>query len=130
MLKAQNAFHSVSLFAYPRGFRHQGSVFSYTSIPVSYVSSSPYVRLSIGVFTSITTMDHFPAPPGASHAHRGPTVVILESILLSICILVVGFRTWTRAFQRRNFGLDDLFILLALLFLIGQGTVVLLGTSC
>lgn len=45
---------------------------------------------------------------------RGPFLIVLISILLVLTFVIVGARLWARCRVRRNAGLDDLLIVVAL----------------
>lgn len=46
---------------------------------------------------------------------RGTTeIVVQEALLLSLCVIAVALRVYTRKFLAKNFGLDDVLIILAL----------------
>ena len=65
----------------------------------------------------------------ASLAHLTSSVLdrIVNSILIALTILVVIARLYTRIVIKRWFGIDDIFILFALLFTCGLTAVVLLA---
>lgn len=44
---------------------------------------------------------------------RGPAIYIVCAVSLIIMTFALGLRIWVRVFQRRWFGQDDVFILLA-----------------
>lgn len=48
---------------------------------------------------------------------RGPFLIILLSVLLALTLVVVAARLWARCKIQRNFGLDDLLIIMALVCL-------------
>jgi hypothetical protein len=41
-------------------------------------------------------------------------IVVQEAVLMSLCVIVVILRVYTRKFLAKNFGLDDVLIILAL----------------
>jgi hypothetical protein len=46
---------------------------------------------------------------------RGQTeIVVQEALLLSLCVITVALRIYTRKFLAKNFGWDDALIILAL----------------
>ena len=55
----------------------------------------------------------WPAPNYVDPIRRGPSLVIVNSVLLPLAIVIVGLRLYTRLFIIRSAGLDDLFIALA-----------------
>ncbi|KAJ4989844.1 hypothetical protein SVAN01_04681 [Stagonosporopsis vannaccii] len=69
----------------------------------------------------------WPTPNYANPVTRGDALIIVNSIFIALVVLVVGLRMYTRLAIKRWFGLDDVFILLALLFTIGLTIVVLLA---
>ena len=42
---------------------------------------------------------------------RGEGIVVMEIVLLVLCFIVVALRVWTRAFQSKSFGIDDVLII-------------------
>lgn len=56
----------------------------------------------------------WPTPNYVNPVTRGHALVVVNSVFLSIVIITVGLRLYTRIFIRRWFGLDDIFILIAL----------------
>ncbi|KAF1830954.1 hypothetical protein BDW02DRAFT_76513 [Decorospora gaudefroyi] len=71
----------------------------------------------------------WPTPNYEDPVTRGPALVIVNSIFLSLVVLTVTARLYTRLVIKRWFGWDDVFILLALLFTIGLTAVVLLANQ-
>ena len=69
----------------------------------------------------------WPTPNYIDPETRGPALLIVNSILIAITILVVIARLYTRIVIKRWFGIDDVFILIALLFTCGLCAVVLLA---
>ena len=69
----------------------------------------------------------WPTPNYIDPETRGPALLIVNSILISLTILVVIARLYTRIVIKRWFGIDDIFILFALLFTCGLTAVVLLA---
>ena len=55
----------------------------------------------------------WPTPNYVDPIRRGPSLVIVNSVLLPLAIVIVGLRLYTRLFIIRSAGLDDLFIALA-----------------
>lgn len=56
----------------------------------------------------------WPKPNYTHPETRGDALVIINSILIALVVIVVGLRLYTRLRIKRWFGLDDIFILLAL----------------
>jgi hypothetical protein len=56
----------------------------------------------------------WPVPNYVNPARRGPAIYIVNSIFLFIATAAVVARIYTRLWIRNWFGLDDAFILLAL----------------
>ena len=55
--------------------------------------------------------------------------MIINGIFIVLVYITVGLRLYTRLYIKRWFGLDDVFILLALLFTTGLTAVVLLANQ-
>lgn len=58
---------------------------------------------------------------------QGHIILISTCILLPITICFVALRTYTRLFISRAFGLDDIFMLVAVVPTVGVATVAILG---
>jgi hypothetical protein len=71
----------------------------------------------------------WPTPNYVDPETRGPALLIVNSILIALTILTVVARLYTRIVIKRWFGIDDIFILFALLFTIGLTAVVLLANQ-
>ncbi|OAL06061.1 hypothetical protein IQ06DRAFT_75060 [Phaeosphaeriaceae sp. SRC1lsM3a] len=71
----------------------------------------------------------WPTPNYDNPVTRGPTLVIVNYILAVITIITVGLRLYTRTVIKRWFGIDDVFIILALIFTLGLTAVVLLANQ-
>jgi hypothetical protein len=71
----------------------------------------------------------WPTPNYVDPETRGPALLIVNSILIALTILTVAARLYTRIVIKRWFGIDDIFILFALLFTIGLTAVVLLANQ-
>jgi uncharacterized membrane protein len=71
----------------------------------------------------------WPTPNYVDPETRGPALLIVNSILIALTILTVIARLYTRIVIKRWFGIDDIFILFALLFTIGLAAVVLLANQ-
>lgn len=56
----------------------------------------------------------WPIPNYINPPTRGPTLVIVNAILISLVVVVVLLRIYTRIAIKRWFGADDVFIALAL----------------
>jgi hypothetical protein len=56
----------------------------------------------------------WPTPNYDNPPTRGEALVIVNSLLIALVVIVVGLRMYTRLTIKRWFGLDDIFILLAL----------------
>ncbi|KAE9369204.1 hypothetical protein N431DRAFT_485162 [Stipitochalara longipes BDJ] len=67
------------------------------------------------MYLSVETLESWPTPNYVNPETRGPGVIYINSILYSLVVAVVGMRTYTRLFISRSFGLDDTFILIAML---------------
>jgi hypothetical protein len=52
----------------------------------------------------------WPQPNYANPVTHGKGVVVMEGALLALCYIIVALRVYTRAFQARNFGIDDALI--------------------
>ncbi|CAE7207985.1 hypothetical protein PTTW11_09771 [Pyrenophora teres f. teres] len=71
----------------------------------------------------------WPTPNYVDPQTRGPALVIVNSIFITLAILTVCARLYTRLIIKRWFGIDDVFILLALLFTLGLTAIVLLANE-
>ena len=56
----------------------------------------------------------WPTPNYANPVTRGDALLIVNSVLIALVVITVGLRLYTRLIIKRWFGLDDVFILLAL----------------
>lgn len=57
----------------------------------------------------------FPPPNYIDPVTRGPAFFIITVVFLPIIYIVVGLRTFTRIYLSRHFGVDDIFLLIALI---------------
>ncbi|KAH7405954.1 hypothetical protein DE146DRAFT_428840 [Phaeosphaeria sp. MPI-PUGE-AT-0046c] len=71
----------------------------------------------------------WPTPNYDNPVTRGPALVAINYVLVSITVITVGLRLYTRIVIKRWFGIDDIFIILALIFTIGLTTVVVLANQ-
>lgn len=71
----------------------------------------------------------WPTPNYDDPVTRGPALVIVNSIFISLATITVAARIYTRIVIKRWFGIDDVFILLALLFTLGLTAVVILANQ-
>ncbi|KAF2031315.1 hypothetical protein EK21DRAFT_63495 [Setomelanomma holmii] len=71
----------------------------------------------------------WPTPNYEDPVTRGNALVIVNSIFIGLVVITVALRLYTRLVIKRWFGLDDCFILVALLFTIGLTAVVLLANQ-
>ena len=71
----------------------------------------------------------WPTPNYDNPVTRGPALVIVNSIFISLATITVAARIYTRIVIKRWFGIDDVFILLALLFTIGLTAVFILANQ-
>ena len=71
----------------------------------------------------------WPTPNYDYPVTRGPALVIVNSIFISLATITVAARIYTRIVIKRWFGIDDVFILLALLFTLGLTAVVILANQ-
>ena len=60
----------------------------------------------------------WPPPNYANPVTRGDALLIVNSILIALVVITVGLRMYTRLIIKRWFGIDDVFILLALVFMV------------
>lgn len=65
----------------------------------------------------LSVIANYPTPNYVNPETRGPSLLIANCVMLSISLVVVGIRFYTRIFISRCFGPDDFFILLALVCL-------------
>ncbi|KAM3152555.1 hypothetical protein ABEW05_007015 [Botrytis cinerea] len=56
----------------------------------------------------------FPQPNYIDPVTRGPVLLIITVVFLPIIYIVVGLRTFTRTHLSKHFGIDDVFLLIAL----------------
>jgi hypothetical protein len=56
----------------------------------------------------------WPPPNYENPVTRGPALAIVNYVLISITIMFVVLRLYTRIFIKRWFGIDDVFIIVAL----------------
>jgi hypothetical protein len=59
-------------------------------------------------------LEDWPTPNYIDPVTRGDALLIVNSIFISLVIVTVGLRLYTRLVIKRWFGLDDIFILLAM----------------
>ncbi|KAH5690820.1 hypothetical protein HBI23_013520 [Parastagonospora nodorum] len=71
----------------------------------------------------------WPTPNYENPKTRGPALAIVNYTLAAVTIITVALRLYTRVFIKRWFGLDDVFIILALIFTLGLTAVVLLANQ-
>ncbi|EDU49863.1 integral membrane protein [Pyrenophora tritici-repentis Pt-1C-BFP] len=71
----------------------------------------------------------WPTPNYVDPETRGPALIIVNAIFMTLATLTVCARLYTRLVVKRWFGIDDVFILLALLFTVGLTAVVLLANE-
>jgi hypothetical protein len=66
----------------------------------------------------VSVLVSFPAPNYKDPVTRGPTLVILNGILIVVVVAVVALRMWTRIVIKRWVGSDDIFIVIAMVSLV------------
>ncbi|KAN0120355.1 hypothetical protein V8E51_002563 [Hyaloscypha variabilis] len=66
------------------------------------------------MYVSIQTVESWPAPNYIDPETRGNSILIINSILYTLVVGVVGLRIFTRTCISRSFGADDAFILVAM----------------
>jgi hypothetical protein len=71
----------------------------------------------------------WPTPNYDNPVTRGPALLVVNSIFISLAVITVAARIYTRIVIKRWFGIDDVFILLALLFTLGLTAVVILANQ-
>jgi hypothetical protein len=59
----------------------------------------------------------WPTPNYVNPKTRGPALAIVNYTLAAVTIITVALRLYTRVFIKRWFGLDDVFIILALVII-------------
>ncbi|KAH7126850.1 hypothetical protein B0J11DRAFT_287720 [Dendryphion nanum] len=69
----------------------------------------------------------FPTPNYDDPVTRGHALLVVNSIFVALTVVVVCMRMYTRIYLKRWFGVDDVFILLALVFTLGLTAAVLLA---
>jgi hypothetical protein len=72
-------------------------------------------------------MSTLPAGTIASLQQDGYRVVVVGSVMLALTVLVVGLRFWSKAQSGGHYGVDDLFILLALACYFAADSLVICG---
>lgn len=55
----------------------------------------------------------WPQPNYVDPVTRGPALIIINIIFVSLCTILLFLRLYTRIFVKRWFGSDDVFIILA-----------------
>jgi hypothetical protein len=71
----------------------------------------------------------WPTPNYKDPVTRGPALLIVNCIFIALTIITVVARLYTRIVIKRWFGIDDIFILIALFFTVGLCAVVLLANQ-
>ncbi|KAF2415737.1 hypothetical protein EJ08DRAFT_739708 [Tothia fuscella] len=71
----------------------------------------------------------WPAPNYENPVTRGSSVTVLSAIFISLSVIAVLLRLYVRIFIKKWVGLDDFFIVLALIFSIGNTVVFELGVQ-
>ncbi|KAH7058690.1 hypothetical protein B0J12DRAFT_737323 [Macrophomina phaseolina] len=61
----------------------------------------------------LSVLFSFPTPNYVDPVTRGPALIIVNAIFLSLCTIALLLRLYTRVFIKRWFGSDDVFIILA-----------------
>lgn len=56
----------------------------------------------------------WPTPNYVNPPTRGDALLIVNTVFIALVVIVVGLRMYTRLVIKRWFGLDDIFILIAL----------------
>lgn len=54
------------------------------------------------------------SPPSGGDQNQGPRILIVEWVLTAVALIVVGARIFGRIRITRNLGLDDLWIIIAM----------------
>jgi hypothetical protein len=65
----------------------------------------------------LSVLETWPTPNYTNPETRGSTLVIVNAVFIALTIFVVFARLYTRCFINRWFGVDDIFIVLALVSL-------------
>jgi hypothetical protein len=71
----------------------------------------------------------WPAPNYTNPITRGDALVIINSIFIVLVTITVGLRMYTRLVIKRWFGIDDVFILLALVSTVTTSSAIIPLTS-
>lgn len=82
------------------------------------MGGGPHPPLSV----AMTWKANYTNPP----SRGGTGIIVQEAILMSLCVIAVALRLYTRKFLARNLGLDDLLIVLALIPLGGFSAILIL----
>ncbi|KAL0255118.1 hypothetical protein SLS55_009647 [Diplodia seriata] len=61
----------------------------------------------------------WPQPNYVDPVTRGPALIIINAVFISLCTLLLFLRLYTRIFIKRWFGSDDVFIILAYMSTVG-----------
>jgi hypothetical protein len=66
------------------------------------------------MYISLQTIESWPPFNYVDPVERGPWVIVVNIILYTVVLGVVGLRSYTRICISRSFGLDDIMILVAM----------------
>ncbi|KAI9649770.1 hypothetical protein NHQ30_002351 [Ciborinia camelliae] len=72
----------------------------------------------------------FPRPNYIDPVTRGPALLIITYVFLPVIYIVVGLRTFTRIHLSKHFGVDDVFLLIALIPTTACAIIALLAQEC
>lgn len=71
----------------------------------------------------------FPIPNYRDPETQGESLVIINGVFAGLVVIVVAARMYTRLYIKRWFGMDDFFILLAMIFTVGLNVAVILANQ-
>lgn len=73
----------------------------------------------------LSALQNWPTPNYANPERRGPAATIIVSVLLGLVTLILNVRIYTRVRISRGFGLDDVLIIFAYVWLLSIDTIFL-----
>ncbi|KAL1641504.1 hypothetical protein SLS58_006009 [Diplodia intermedia] len=71
----------------------------------------------------------WPQPNYVDPVTRGPALIIINAVFISLCTLLLFLRLYTRIFIKRWFGSDDVFIILAYMSTVGMTITVIVANK-
>ncbi len=80
----------------------------------SLLPSGRWASLFVAMYVSLEEIASWPTPDYVHPVTRGPGLIVMHLVLYPVILALVALRTYTRLRISRSFGLDDVFILLAM----------------